>query len=219
MCWLMLLPLVIAAAIRARRENVISFLNDALDTTTGKTLPSILTAHKNLLNDPKTEQYSQDLSEDQSTESVKHDSIAEPAESDANVGGESEDLNSDEIHQSREKLPPRRQIGAVNVSRRRAQDQQSGEHADVNSEEEIIDGVNMSSLLPIQDSSVDRKSSAEGAHSLAPSREMVDEDSLPMNSAALVRDFDDDGDGYKDDGHQQICTHNTCQIDRLNLVA
>ncbi|XP_077576649.1 uncharacterized protein LOC144199117 [Stigmatopora nigra] len=168
-CWLMLLPLIMAAAIRARRENVLSFLNDALDTTTKKNSPAILT----------------DMSEDQSFERAKQDSIAEPAVSDAKLGGESEDLDSDEV-------PPRRQMGAVNLNERQAQDQQSQESTEVNSDEDIINGSNTPSLLSPQHSIVERKSSAEWAHSLAPSRKIVDQNNLRGISDAVLRDIDDD---------------------------
>ncbi|XP_061531085.1 uncharacterized protein LOC133401755 isoform X2 [Phycodurus eques] len=179
-CWLMLLPLVTAAPIRARRENVLSFLKEALGTTAGKTISAIMTAHKNPPSEPKKEHDSQDLSEDQSFESANQDTLA--------------DLDSDEMPQTKEnaKAPPRRQTGAVRTSSRRAQDQQSGEHADLHSETDITDGVNMSSIASVQGSSLQRKASAEGLRSLAPSRETVDQASLETRPAAVVGETDDD---------------------------
>ncbi|XP_019728404.1 uncharacterized protein LOC109517599 isoform X1 [Hippocampus comes] len=200
-CWLMLLPLATAAPIRARRENVVTFLNDALSKPTRKTVPAIDTAHRNPPSETEKEQDSEqdsaDLSEDQSFESASQDTIAgdEPAVSDSSLGGESKDLDSDETPRTKEEAEasPGRQMGAMPVSRRRVQDQQSGEDADLNNEEEVTDRVNVQSMVSVQGSSFQRKESAEGAHSLDTSRELAERRSLEMTPAAVVQERDDDG--------------------------
>ncbi|XP_037130504.1 uncharacterized protein LOC119136258 [Syngnathus acus] len=184
-CWLMLLPLVTAALIRARREDVLSFLNDALSTKTGETMPAIMTGHRNPPSEPEKGQDSQDLSEDQSLESANQDKITEPEVSDANLGGESKDLDSDEAPQSKEedKAPPRRRTGAPLASRRRAQDQQCGERVDLNSEEAVTDAMNVPSRLPVQDTSLQMTTSVEGVHSLDTSRELDVHDGRPVGAS------------------------------------
>ncbi|XP_077382095.1 uncharacterized protein LOC144021807 isoform X2 [Festucalex cinctus] len=168
-CLLVLLPLVTAVPIRAHRENVLSFLSDALSTTTGKTRDAMMTAHRNPPNEPKKEQDSQDLSE--SFESANQDTIAV---SGANYGGESKDLDSDET--------PGRQMGAPLVSRRADQDQQS---ADGNSEEDVADGVNVPSVVSTPGSVRKMKASAEGDTS----KEAADQDSLETESDELKQTF------------------------------
>ncbi|XP_051922719.1 uncharacterized protein LOC127601475 isoform X2 [Hippocampus zosterae] len=170
-CWLMLLPLATAAPIRARRENVVTFLNDVLSKPTRKTVPAIDTGHRNPPSETEkeqdSEQDSEDLSEDQSFESANQDTIAgdELAVSDSSLGGESKDLDSDEAPRTKgeAEASPGRQMGA------------------------------MPSMVSVQGSSFQRKKSAEGAHSLDTSRELAERRSLEMTPAAIVQEIDNDG--------------------------
>lgn len=115
----------------------------------------------------------------------------------------SKDLDSDETPRTKEEAqaPPGRQMGAMPMSRRRAQAQQSGEGADLNSEEEVTDRVNVQSMVSVQGSSFQTKESAEGAHLLDTSREPAERRSLEMRPAAVVREIDDDGE-FKCHGRQ-----------------
>ncbi|XP_061144889.1 uncharacterized protein LOC133160834 [Syngnathus typhle] len=184
-CCLMLLPLVTAGLVRARREDVLSFLNDALSTKTGETMPAIMTGHRNPPSEPEKGQDSQDLSEDQSLESANQETITEPKVSDANLGGESKDLDSDEAPQSKveDKAPPPRRPGAPLASRRRAQNQQCGERVDPNSEEAVTDAMNVPSRLPVQDTSLQMTTSVEGVRSLDTSRELDVHDGRPVGAS------------------------------------
>ncbi|XP_077431767.1 uncharacterized protein LOC144057761 [Vanacampus margaritifer] len=155
-CWLMLLPIVTAVPIR-----------DALSTTTGKTIYTIMTAHKNPPNKPEKGQDSQDLS-DQSFESANQDTIAEPAVSGANLGGESKDLDSDET--------PRRQMGTPLVNRRRPdQDQQSS-----SLKRKASAGGDTSKELTDTDSLETRPASVIGCNISSETREFVSSEIQPF---------------------------------------
>ncbi|XP_044215322.1 uncharacterized protein LOC122987485 isoform X2 [Thunnus albacares] len=120
MCCLILLPFATTAQIRARRENVLSFLNDALGTTTEKTISANITAYRNPPSKPVKEQDSEeDMSEAKSTEIFDTDGVTEPGVSDTNLEGESrdafKDLDSYEITipkaVEKDKAPSRRKMG------------------------------------------------------------------------------------------------------------
>ncbi|XP_049902404.1 uncharacterized protein LOC126391579 isoform X2 [Epinephelus moara] len=201
----LLLPfadMVVTAPIRARRENVLSLLNDAFGTTTEKTTPASTT----------------DMSEARSTENFNTNGLTGPEVSDKN-GSESRDaikgLGSDEIMIPKvvEKAFSRWEtnVGSVNISRRLVQDQgsrelgephgadtASREWTDLNSEEgvmmntqgaENLSGQNVIRLSGDQVTGrLQRKATPERVHGLngmmAPyiSRELVDPDSLEENN-------------------------------------
>ncbi|XP_039662853.1 uncharacterized protein LOC120562956 isoform X2 [Perca fluviatilis] len=136
-CLFLFATMVVTAPIRARRENVLSFLNDALGTTTEKTIPENTTAYRNPPSKPVKEQYSEDMSEAKSTESFDTNRFTGPVVSDKN-GGESRDvfkgLDSDEIVipkvVEKDKAPLRRKTNMrlMDMSSRLVQDQGSREH-------------------------------------------------------------------------------------------
>ncbi|XP_028437099.1 uncharacterized protein LOC114557683 isoform X2 [Perca flavescens] len=132
-CLFLFATMVVTAPIRARRENVLSFLNDALDTTTEKTIPENTTAYRNPPSKPVKEQYSEDMSEAKSTESFDTNRFTGPGVSDKN-GGESRGLDSDEIVipkvVEKDKAPLRRKtkMRLMDMSSRLVQDQGSREH-------------------------------------------------------------------------------------------
>ncbi|KAF1387783.1 hypothetical protein PFLUV_G00083530 [Perca fluviatilis] len=129
-CLFLFATMVVTAPIRARRENVLSFLNDALGTTTEKTIPENTTAYRNPPSKPVKEQYSEasnsftDMSEAKSTESFDTNRFTDVFKG----------LDSDEIVipkvVEKDKAPLRRKTNMrlMDMSSRLVQDQGSREH-------------------------------------------------------------------------------------------
>ncbi|XP_042345487.1 uncharacterized protein LOC121945400 [Plectropomus leopardus] len=152
--------MVVTAPVRVQRENVLSFLNDALGTTTEKTTPANTTVYRKPPNKPEKEQESEDVSEANSMESFNTNGLTGPEVSDKN-GGESKDAikgpDSDEIMTpevvEKDKTQSRRKtnVGPKDMSSRLVQDRGSREHSgphreqqasreltDLNSEEGVM---------------------------------------------------------------------------------
>ncbi|XP_018543424.2 uncharacterized protein LOC108890864 [Lates calcarifer] len=204
MCCLLLLPfaaIVFTAPIRARRENVLSFLNDALATVT---VPASVTAYRNSPSKTVTEKDSQDVSDARSTESFDTNGFPDAAK----------DLESHEIMipkvAKNDNTPSGRRTGAdkdsMDASRRLVQDHGSRELNHLDSEEGMTMNTqehgNLSGKRDIR-SSGDKvtDSASEGANlqrkagrvnglnsMLAPgqSREMLDRDSLENSNGRLA---------------------------------
>ncbi|XP_061771957.1 uncharacterized protein LOC133562096 [Nerophis ophidion] len=184
-CWLMLLPLVTAASIRAPRENVLSFLNDALGAATEKAISENMTAPKKPPIKPEEED-SQDVSDDQSNERGNQHAFAEPGLSDANLADVSRD-DSFEVPQTKEVVQPLtgRQVEAaiVDVTSMASPDPQSNEHVDLDSEE---DGVRVAAVQGPE------KASPAGLSLLGQSGELHSLEESNVRPAAVVRQMDYD---------------------------
>ncbi|XP_047453951.1 uncharacterized protein LOC125015917 isoform X1 [Mugil cephalus] len=102
-CMLLLCGVVATAPIRAQRENVLSFLSDALGTTTERSVPARITANRKPPTRPEKEQDSDDLSEENSRQTSDTSSSQGQQEADKN-GSESRDLDSQEIVASESKV-------------------------------------------------------------------------------------------------------------------
>ncbi|XP_029959150.1 uncharacterized protein LOC115397109 isoform X2 [Salarias fasciatus] len=213
-CGLLLFPfaaVVETSPVRARRENVLSFLNDAFSATTEKAIPTKITGN-NSARAPEEEKKSEefaDMSVGKSAEKFHNSrSPVSVPEAPEQTGGESRDLGSRETLRS-----PSRRTGGVNSddvqsadttstlqqdlrssdhSGPQGEQQASGEHTDLNSEEEAMmrpqDTGSLSGTHCRDTGGVKRR--------LAPSQsgERPDEESLEERLAAVgkARDADDD---------------------------
>ncbi|XP_073341308.1 uncharacterized protein [Pagrus major] len=203
-CCLLLLfaTAVVTTPIRARRENVLSFLNDALSTTTAKNIPAPVTAYKKPPSKPVKEPESEDVSEAKSTESFDTNGFKDPESYEIMIPQAVEKV----------KVPSQKKAGGnvepMDMSSRLVQDQGSREHdgppgehrasrepTDPNSGEgvtvdgqlvhlsrdQVTDNANLSSNLK-------RKATPGGANGLkgmlAPgrNRELADQDSVEDNN-------------------------------------
>ncbi|CAK6960475.1 uncharacterized protein LOC122987485 isoform X2 [Scomber scombrus] len=163
-CCLILFPFATTAHIRARRENVLSLLNDTLATTTENTISATIT----------------DMSDSKSAEIFDTNGVREPGISDVNYASESrdtfKDLDSHEITiaeaAEKDKAPSQRKmgmdkdnVGQMDISSRLVWDygsreysgpqrallevqRASREHTDLNSEEGVmVDAQEAGNLL------------------------------------------------------------------------
>ncbi|KAG7475275.1 hypothetical protein JOB18_028396 [Solea senegalensis] len=140
LCCLLLLVtnVVFAAPIRAQRENVLSFLNDALGTMN---VPGNVTAYTKPPSEPVTENNSEDISDANSSDDKT--GFEEPEQTNNN-GGDStvKDLESHEIMAMNDNAPSRRKtgvdkvsVGTMDMSRELIQDYGSREWTGLDSEE------------------------------------------------------------------------------------
>ncbi|XP_029307935.1 uncharacterized protein LOC115021560 [Cottoperca gobio] len=200
--------MVVTAPIRERRENVLSFLNDTLGTTTENAISANTTAYRNPPSTTVKEQDSEaansltDMSEAQSTESSNSNGFTGSEVSDKS-GGESRVLDSDEIMipkvVEKDKAPPRRKtnVGPMDMSSNLVQgsrDSEEGETVDAQ-ETENLSGKQVICLSGDQvTGNLQRRATPGRVHRLSdmlvagPSRDLLDRDSLEYNNGrpALV---------------------------------
>ncbi|XP_017281975.2 uncharacterized protein LOC108241977 isoform X2 [Kryptolebias marmoratus] len=173
--------------VRGERQNVLSFLKEALSTTTEKAIPAEVTGYRNSSSRPIELQDSEDLSDARSTESFETNKYPEPVASDES-GGESIDLNSDEVlvpkAEAKEQAPSKRTAQGGKTLRIQGEPQASGAQSHQSSTGGVTGRVNR------MYHELDRDRS----------REMPDWDSLedkngrsPTGDESKLTDYDESG--------------------------
>nr|XP_046256033.1 uncharacterized protein LOC124065053 [Scatophagus argus] len=120
-CLFLLFGVVITAPLRVRRENVLNFLNDALGTTTEKTITTTIKAYRHPPSKLLSEQDSEDISEAKSTEDLDTNGFTDPDSHETIIPKDMEKDKSPSLRKTDNKRP-------MDMSSQLFQDQGSREY-------------------------------------------------------------------------------------------